>query len=419
MKIIQFTEDARILNIINDLKEDVDGKQFSDIVDEQNHQYVDLVQEGGGTLGVALLGYVYVLEQLGIRFLQLAGTSAGAINTMLMAAAGTIDNNKSEWILDRLNNKNLYDFVDGDDDAKDFIDALLDKSSNLKLALKGAQVIDNFKDDLGLNPGNDFYNWMKNLLHECGIKDLGDLQTLRNQGVSSNNLLKLRNDNSVDINPKNFARIAIISADITTGSKVVFPEMADLFYSNPQSANPADFVRASMSVPMFFHPFRIKDIPLGVEQWNKWNCKLGLNTNVPSEVIFMDGGIISNFPISIFHKNDQIPFAPTFGIKIGQDKTALNKNETVFSLIGSIFNTARYSQDDEFLRGHEDYKHLIGYIETGNHNWLNFSLSDDDKIDLFCRGARAASDFLKSFNWEKYKKMRAAKLTIYPELAKN
>lgn len=419
MKIKQFTEDARILNIINDLKEEVDGRQFSDIVDEQNHQYVDLVQEGGGTLGVALLGYVYVLEQLGIRFLQLAGTSAGAINTMLMATSGNIDKSKSEWILDKLNNKNLYDFVDGDDDAKDFIDALLNKSSNVKLAIKGAQVIDNFKDDLGLNPGNNFYNWMKNLLHECGIKNLGDLQTLRNQGVSSNNLLKLRNDNSVDINPKNFARIAIISADITTGSKVVFPEMADLFYANPQSANPADFVRASMSVPMFFHPFRIKDIPSGVEQWNKWNGKLGLNTNVPSEVMFMDGGIISNFPISIFHKNDQIPFAPTFGIKIGQDKTALNKNETVFSLIGSIFNTARYSQDDEFLRGHEDYKHLIGYIETGNHNWLNFSLSDDDKIDLFCRGARAASDFLKSFNWEKYKKMRATKLTIYPELVQN
>lgn len=419
MKIKQFTEDARILNIINDLKDEIDGRQFSDIIDEQNHQYVDLVQEGGGTLGVALLGYVYVLEQMGIRFLQLAGTSAGAINTMLMAASGNIDKSKSEWILDKLNSKNLYDFVDGDDDAKDFIEALLNKSSNLKLAIKGAQVIDNFKDDLGLNPGENFYQWMKNLLHECGIQNLGDLQALRNQGVSSDNTLKLRIDKTRELNQKDFARIAIISADVTTGSKIVFPEMADLFYSNPQSANPADFVRASMSVPMFFYPYRIKDIPSGVEQWNKWNGKLGLNTNVPSEVMFMDGGIISNFPISIFHKNDQIPFAPTFGIKIGQDKTALNKNETVFSLIGSIFNTARYSQDDEFLRGHEDYKHLIGYIDTGVHNWLNFSLSDEDKIDLFYRGAKAASDFLKSFNWEKYKKMRATKLTIYPELAKN
>ncbi|MEI6349206.1 MAG: patatin-like phospholipase family protein [Bacteroidota bacterium] len=416
MKIIQFTEDARILNIINDLKAEIEGKQFSDIIDEQNHQYVDLVQEGGGTLGVALLGYVYVLEQVGIRFLQLAGTSAGAINTMLMAAAGTIDNNKSEWILDRLNNKNLYDFVDGDSDAKDFIEALINKSSNIKLALKGAQVIDNFKDDLGLNPGDNFYNWIKNLLNQCGIKNLGDLQALRNQGVSTNNKLKLRNNDTEEVSPKNFERLAIIASDITTGSKIIFPEMAELFYSNPPTANPADFVRASMSVPLFFHPFRIKHIPTGVEQWNKWNSRLGLNTNIPTEVMFMDGGIISNFPISIFHNTEQVPLAPTFGIKIGQDKTFLNKNETVFGMVGSIFNTARYSQDDDFLRTHVDYKHLIGFIETGNHNWLNFSLSDDDKIDLFCRGARAASDFLKSFNWERYKKMREMKMSVFSRL---
>ena len=419
MKITQFTEEARVLSVINDLREEVDGKQFSDVIDEQNHQYVDLVQEGGGTLGVSLLGYVYVLEQIGIRFLQLAGTSAGAINTMLMAASGTIDDSKSEWILNRLNNKDLYDFVDGDSDAKDFIDALLNKSSNIKLAIKGVQVIDNFKDDLGLNPGSNFYNWMKTLLGQCGIKNLGDLQALRNRGVSPNNRLKLRPNSSATVDSIDFARIAIISADITTGSKIVFPEMADLFYANPQLANPADFVRASMSVPMFFHPFRINHIPVSVEQWIKWNTKLGLNTNIPSEVMFMDGGIISNFPISIFHKNDQIPFAPTFGIKIGRDKTVLNKNETIFSMIGSVFNTARFSQDDEFLRNHEDYKHLIGYIDTGNHNWLNFSLSDDDKIDLFCRGAKAASDFIKSFNWDKYKKMRATKLSISPELTRN
>jgi hypothetical protein len=50
------------------------------------YEYVNYVQEGGGVLGVALLGYTYVLEKLGIRFYKLAGTSAGAINTMLTAA---------------------------------------------------------------------------------------------------------------------------------------------------------------------------------------------------------------------------------------------------------------------------------------------------------------------------------------------
>lgn len=37
-------------------------------------------------LGIGLLGYTYILEEAGIRFVGLGGTSAGAINTMLIAA---------------------------------------------------------------------------------------------------------------------------------------------------------------------------------------------------------------------------------------------------------------------------------------------------------------------------------------------
>ena len=51
-------------------------------------QYVDLVQKGGGVLGIALVGYTYILEEAGIRFFSLAGTSAGAINTAMIASIG-------------------------------------------------------------------------------------------------------------------------------------------------------------------------------------------------------------------------------------------------------------------------------------------------------------------------------------------
>ena len=130
MKITDFTENGLVLSILEDLKQTVGpDKNFSDIVDDQGNQYVDLVQEGGGVLGVALVGYVYVLEKMNIRFLSLAGTSAGSINTLLMAAAGRIDEAKSTWILDCLCNKKLIDFVDGDHDAREFVDALLGKLS--------------------------------------------------------------------------------------------------------------------------------------------------------------------------------------------------------------------------------------------------------------------------------------------------
>ncbi|OXG08829.1 NTE family protein [Flavobacterium araucananum] len=415
---IKFTENGEILTILKELKEQIKDKNFSDIVDANNYQYVDLVQEGGGVLGIALVGYVYILEQMGIRFLSLAGTSAGSINTMLMAAAGTIDIPKSEWILDCLCNKNLYDFVDGDHDAKEFIDALLSDSSNLKLIMKGYQVVDNFKDDLGLNPGNNFHQWMTNLLSQKGIKNYADLKALRQKGVSDQN--KLFRINKVKLGdraeydrPDHWSEIAIIAADITTESKIIFPKMIDLFYSNPDIQNPADFVRASMSIPLFFTPFKIKNIPTGIESWNRWNDATGLRTSVPSEIMFMDGGIISNFPIDIFHENLSIPASPTFGIKLGYDKNEINANEKITNVISSMFDTARYGYDSEFLRKNPDFRNLIGYIDTGSHNWLNFNLTDDAKIDLFIRGAQKAAEFLNRFNWEEYKKIRKAKSEYY------
>ncbi len=47
----------------------------SDVLDCDGHQYVNLVQKGGGLLGVALVGFTNILEQMNIRFIRLAGTS--------------------------------------------------------------------------------------------------------------------------------------------------------------------------------------------------------------------------------------------------------------------------------------------------------------------------------------------------------
>lgn len=96
MKVIDFTEDKKIQSIIAGLKRDHPNKIYSDVIDEEGNQYVDLVQEGGGVLGVALLGYTYVLEEMGIRFFSLAGTSAEAINTLLLASAGVVDKPKTK-----------------------------------------------------------------------------------------------------------------------------------------------------------------------------------------------------------------------------------------------------------------------------------------------------------------------------------
>ena len=63
-----FTTRNKIITSILPRIEKIKEKPFSDIIDASGNQYVDLVQEGGGVLGIALLGYTYTLEQIGIRF---------------------------------------------------------------------------------------------------------------------------------------------------------------------------------------------------------------------------------------------------------------------------------------------------------------------------------------------------------------
>lgn len=103
--------------------EKLENKRFSDTISKDESgkilQWVNFVQEGGGTLGISLVGYVFVLEYLGIRFLRLAGTSAGAINTLFLASMGEKDDPKSAELFDMM----MYD--DERFNMRSFVDAKL------------------------------------------------------------------------------------------------------------------------------------------------------------------------------------------------------------------------------------------------------------------------------------------------------
>ncbi|TXK23526.1 hypothetical protein FVR03_22525 [Pontibacter qinzhouensis] len=394
------TNNGFVQNELESLRDHLKNKKFSDVVDEEGNQYVDLVMEGGGMLGIALVGYVYTLEQFGIRFLQLGGTSAGSINALLMAAAGPKNKPSSEWLLEIMAEKDFYDFVDGDSDAKDFIKAVTSKSRALKLAWKGAQVIDNIREDFGLNPGSNFHNWMSELLKKKNVDTLAKLKELRKQG---NDMLRLRD--GTPYAAADAGRFALVAADITTQTKVNFPEMSDLYWANPDQVNPADFVRSSMSIPFFFHPYRLRNLPFGEKQLEKWR-KVGYSGNVPDEVFFLDGGINSNFPIDLFHNHNKVPNAPTFGVKLGVDRHHPRIIRKVPDLLGAIFDSARQTHDFDFISRNPDYKHLVHCLDTASFNWLDFNMPDAEKRRLFEVGVRGAATFLTRFNWEKYKQLR-------------
>ena len=71
-------------------------------------------------LGIGLLGFTYILEEAGIRFVGLGGTSAGAINTMLIASRrGSPEQACSLKLLDILSSAKFASFLDGPEPDSD------------------------------------------------------------------------------------------------------------------------------------------------------------------------------------------------------------------------------------------------------------------------------------------------------------
>lgn len=471
-----FTGHPDVLKCIAELKEkfgdNYENLIVSDTLDEYGNQYVNIVQKGGGVLGVALVGYTYILEQAGIRFLRLAGTSAGAINTSLLVVVGKKEEKKSERILKYISELDFFKFVDGhrfirwairnfitnkqfDKQLKKWFAAImitllvLTAADFIFLGLRhfewglialrisyiltavhlvflgwliyySNKLFRSIRDGgHGVNPGKYFFNWMKEVMEENGVSTVTDLNKkaqdipkLRVRNPTTQNASTLRGD------------INLITSEIVSQNKIEFPRMTNLFRENPDDLHPANFVRASMSIPFFFASHPIGNIPSQSQKIkDAWIQHFGSDQNIPRTARFIDGGMMSNFPINVFY-NPKIlePRLPSFGIDLDDSIPEAEDFDLrpwgLGSYIGRMFNTIRYYYDKDFLIKNNVFKKGIGKIMLSDFNWLNFFISEEEKLRMFIRGAQAAKDFLIGFDWKKYQEERLQMQMILNEARK-
>jgi len=262
---------------------------------------------------------------------------------------------------------------------------------------------------LGLNPGDKLYEWISDRLLENGVKTLGDLKKITEtlpEGLTHRETGKPIIDYDTSLK--------IVAADITTSTKVVFPEMAPMYWHEPDEVNPAGFARASASIPIFFQPFNACGISGLIGSSDNWE-KLGKFTgNLPDKVAFADGGLLSNFPIDLF-KRLGIPRAPTLGARLGSKQRTVKDIEKLGQYAGALFNSMRHYADYDFIFKNPLYRHLITHIPTEDYHWLDFEMSPEDKLGLFREGVVAAYQFLEGFDWDQYKKLRAAEIEEYKD----
>lgn len=426
MDIEGLIHDPQLKQDITKLKAKLQQPQhaISDIIDDEGNQYVDLVMEGGGMLGIALVGYTWALEEMGIRFLGIGGTSAGSINALLLAGMAEPSQPKSPRLLKELAGKNFYDFVDGGKDVRELIElALGGKQSfkGLRMFWKFMQVKEKLCKNYGLNQGDAFLDWLAKLLADAGIHTLADLHArlaARPKGLRPRGGQPFGDDDC----PR--ASLVIVAADVTTETRVEFPRMANLYWAQPEKESPARFARASMSIPFFFEPLRVANVPGDDAAKQRWKEMAGYDTDndptaiVPTTALFVDGGIMSNFPIDAFHETDKVPRMPTFGVKLEYDQRykppaklpirAGGDLKHLGPLAGAILNSSRHTLDYEFIKKNPDYQHLVQFIPCTytdpksnvvcGYNWLDFNMPEEHKKGLFKQGALKAIEFIDAFS---------------------
>lgn len=416
MEIAQFIDDIQVREAILQTGNYISSKNifFSDVKDSFGNQYVDLVQSGGGALGFALLGYVYAMEELGIRFISLGGTSAGALSSALLGAVDVPQNKRALTVLEELLNLEINKFIDGGNDAQALIAGLSQKSTKLGIVYNAFRQVDDllFRKEKGINRGHELFGWIESVLHRHGVANTNDLLTRMNSfddSLSINLPVANIKENSIDIK----AKLSVFAADITTYTKAEFPAMNDLYFMKPDKISPAVYIHASMAVPFLFDPVKVCPLPDDSHVISRWrSAKTAFyRGDIPREVELVDGGILSNFPIDVFHVWDRLPTRPTFGAHLGQNRTKPSLTSSVKDVLWQSFNASRRIRDQEaFIRDPELFR-LVAHIHDGDIPWFNLQLSDNEKIQLFKNGVFAACRFLKIFDWPAYKRLRSRKLT--------
>ena len=362
-----------------------------------------------------------------MRFAGLAGTSAGAIMSLLIACARGSDSNceVSSRLLPLLMSMPASAFMDGPFHARRFVKFALNPkgASLMEYVLPAITSWRRLVNDHGLHKGDRFQEWLQvTLAKEFGVAVVADLEHNLNricQGLS--------------LNASGRQLLHIVATAMPMGFRMVFPQHTHVFDSRYSNRSPAIWARASMSVPLFFEPFRMD---LNVQAWKEFVDKELNGHYAPqtidqmhklSELHFIDGGLLSNFPIDAFvdlqptagdgpdHGFETLGVALVSSAKL--EVTAGNRGtvRALFRHAAAVAGAVRHSRDFDALdrsfrqarQRPEAPATRVTFIDTGEHNWLNFNLDQDAMEDLYVRGLETCASFLSRATADEEAKARS------------
>ncbi|HEV3266156.1 MAG TPA: patatin-like phospholipase family protein [Acidimicrobiales bacterium] len=319
----------------------------------------DLVLEGGGVKGIGLVGAMLVLDEAGYRFPRIAGTSSGAIAASLAAAIQQAGRSLS-LLRQYLGTVDYLRFED-----KSLIRRLtggLGSAAHLLL-------------DMGLFSGDYLVEWLSPILADLGVTSFGQLEIPPGE------------DPGASIPEGQRYRLLVLASDITRRTLVRMPWDYPIYGLPAGEQSIVAAVRASMSIPFFFEPVRMKTKPSTSPEYGDWPG---------GTVTLVDGGMLSNFPLQSFDRADQAPSRwPTFGIKLSARQIQMSADRPAANTVGEAIDCLR-TMITEWDRYHLDTEAARStiFVDCGTINSTDFGLTLQDQQQLFDSGCRAATQFL-------------------------
>jgi NTE family protein len=324
-------------------------------------QGADLVLEGGGVKGIGLAGAVITLHEAGYVFPRVGGTSAGAIVAALVAAYQVrgVDLSQLERDLHELD----YTQFMGQSWAE----------KHLGLAGQAAALVAH----QGLYATGYLQEWLTSKLAPIGVHTFADL--------------KITDDEDTSLAPQQRYRLVTHTSDLSRGALVRLPW--DLpFYLLENGASLAEqikaideypvvsAVRTSMSIPYFFQPF--------------------VQPTVRGACTWVDGGLLQNFPITVFDRTDGKPSRwPTFGVKLSGRPSNHVPDVAVHGDVRELLAIAHTATGEwnRYLLADEGVGQRTVYVDTMNISATDFGLTPAQRDQLYANGVSAATAFLTAW----------------------
>jgi NTE family protein len=325
----------------------------------------DAVFEGGGVKGIAFLGALGIMERLW-SWENVAGTSAGAIVAAFTAVG--MSSQEVARVLDRVQLQELMDV-----NWEDKIDRLFSSVSILS-GMPGVGVLRkhafSILKDFGIYEGNRFIDLINENL-PADTLTFGNLLYDAKAAKDSPYRYKLR----------------VVASDVTANRMLILPQDIRYFGIDPDTLSIAEALRMSMSIPIFFEPWKLKD-------------RKGRTHYI------VDGGILSNYPIWMFDAPvGEEPSWPTFGFDLFIPGNQMDghlpfpedvaETNNVLEFARGVWNTLFSAMDCRYIAK----RHWARTIAIDNLNipTTQFDLSKTDRERLWESGARAAQSFMEKW----------------------